>query len=423
MTNNFNLLHSLTCIACSDILVDPITLSCGYTICSHCFPISSPTSIKKSFFKCPAPHCDAATHLFGPQLSLDVTITQLTQTFRDSLSQSDDLNEPLLLSLLQCNACQHPFVDPTTTPCGHTFCRLCLLNSKVDSDGCQLCKQPIPKFSSLMSQPVNHVLSQLVKELQYTSTALENRQQTPMLNSFQSQQTQVPIYVSGQIVFPGQQIRLSIQTPPQYQSFRRALIPASRYQSLCLASVHTNQPQLAQYGTILQITNIERLHQGFVLHATGLDRFRLTDIPCGPTADLELLCEPSVPLVSVARDGSAAHEIHLAEQILQTVCHLSQPVNHSVLNAQTAGLLGPLWLESMVSLHGPIPNKKSPNAVCWWAASVLPQVAQEAYTLLKTVSLEDRLNRVNSCLQTYQNQWTSCRERAIHAFMQVPQTS
>ncbi|CAO3659879.1 unnamed protein product [Rhizopus stolonifer] len=421
MSNKFNLIHSLTCIACSDILIDPITLSCGYTICAHCFPISSPSSIKKSVFKCPAPHCDAATHLFGPELSQDVTITHLTQTLRQSLTctnQNPATEAQSFLPLLNCTACQNPAVDPTTTPCGHTFCRLCLLQSKIETDGCKVCTRPLPKFASLMSQPSNQVLSRLVKELQCAGCLPYNTRETPLLDSFQLHQTNVPLFVSGKVILPGQQARIPIHTPAQFEQFSRALIPSTRYNGLCLVSVHRSHPHVAQFGTILQIVNAEQHNNSLLLQVVGVDRFRINEFDT--LADFDILQEPSLSLISM--DVSHDYTMELADSILQCIQYLSQPSNTKVLHAQTAGLLGPLWLESMTSLHGPIPSKESPAAVCWWVASTLPVNENDLYVLLRTLSLVDRLELVISWLQAYQSQWTSCRARAIHAYLQVPQT-
>jgi hypothetical protein len=59
-----------------------------------------------------------------------VAITRCFQTAASSLKIED----------LDCHLCLDPLVDPVTTPCGHTFCRNCLLSSICHSKLCPLCR-------------------------------------------------------------------------------------------------------------------------------------------------------------------------------------------------------------------------------------------------------------------------------------------
>ncbi len=208
-----------------------------------------------------------------------------------------------------------------------------------------------------------------------------------------------------------------------------------QYHSPCLASIHRSQPHVAKFGTLLQIMNTQRQNGALVIDVVGMDRFRLKsykDKESRLMADFEILDESSLVPLSIECAGSedaliqhtyiTEYAIELANTISQHIQYLAQPssIPSHLLHAQTAGLLGPLWLESMVSLHGPMPPRENPAAVCWWTATVLPIPISDAYELLRTISLVDRLELVISWLQSYQSQWTQCRERAIYAYLQVP---
>ncbi|KAG1373561.1 hypothetical protein G6F61_010078 [Rhizopus arrhizus] len=433
MSKKFNLLQTLACIACGGVLIDPITLSCGYTICVHCFPISSPSSIKKSVFKCPAPHCDAETHLFGPELSQDATITQLTHILHQSvtLEETDNkqIDPAMIVPLLNCLSCHHSISDPITTPCGHTFCRACVLRSKIENNACSFCCRPLPKYSNLVSQSPNHTLSRLVKELQLLGSL-------PSHDNDFIHQTNVPLFISDQVIFPGQHTQLLIHTHFQMTMLKESIMTCGQYHSPCLASIHRSQPHVAKFGTLLQIMNTQRQNGALVIDVVGMNRFRLKsyqDKESRLMADFEILDESSLVPLSIECAGSedaliqhtyiTEYAIELANTISQHIQYLAQPssIPSHLLHAQTAGLLGPLWLESMVSLHGPMPPRENPAAVCWWTATVLPIPISDAYELLRTISLVDRLELVISWLQSYQSQWTQCRERAIYAYLQVPQ--
>ncbi|KAI7896684.1 ATP-dependent protease La domain-containing protein [Mucor mucedo] len=459
MTDRFNFTQSLTCVACGDILADPITLSCGYTVCSHCFPVSSPTSVKKSVFRCPVPHCESATHLFGPELLADVTVTELTNILRkylpncslppspcseiDTTSNSTDLIATSVIPLLQCHSCTSPVVDPITTPCGHTYCRLCILQSKIDTDQCNTCYRPLPKFSNLLSQAPNHLISRLVKDFQLSGLLPCNTRETALLDSVHLQQNNVPLFISGKVILPGQSFRLPIYAPNHLRMFRDSLIPSSRYNGLCLAAVHRSRPQVAQFGTILQIIGVEHHNDAIIIDVVGVDRFKLDthqeEDETTLVANFEILHEASIRQLSIEIPNSPSADDHLglqkqheqvsqyavdlADTVLRFIQHLSQQstMPAGVLHTQTAGLLGPLWFESMKALHGPMPSKLNPTAVCWWAAVVLPVAHTDLYLLLRTIPIIDRLELVISWMQNLQSQWERCRSSAIHAFSQVPQ--
>ncbi|KAJ0000435.1 hypothetical protein NQD34_012277 [Periophthalmus magnuspinnatus] len=65
---------------------------------------------------------------------------------------------------LQCFICLEVFTDPVTTPCGHTFCRVCI-NQHWNNNRpytCPLCKH---KFSSRPDLQINPALAMIVNEL------------------------------------------------------------------------------------------------------------------------------------------------------------------------------------------------------------------------------------------------------------------
>lgn len=456
MTDRFNFTQSLACLACGEILIEPITLSCGYTVCSHCFPITSPTSIKKSVFRCPVPHCDSATHLFGPEVLPDVTAVEITNILRNFLpncsrppSPSHDMDntKPIdvianaVIPLLKCQSCSSPVVDPTTTPCGHTFCRLCILQQKIDTDTCQACYRPLPKFSNLLSQAPNQLISRIVKGFQLSGLLPCSTREAPLLDSINLKQINVPLFVSGTVILPGQSFRLPTFQHNQLRMFREALIPSSRYSGLCLAAVHHSLPQVAQFGTILQIIGVEHRNDAIIVDVAGVDRFKLdTHQEQDETtlvANFEILHEDSIRQLSIdipnlpsaddhlglikQKEHVSQYAIDLADTVLQFIKHLASTPTMPAgsLHTQTAGLLGPLWYESIKSFHGPMPSKNNPMAACWWAAVVLPVAPTDLYILLRTIPIIDRLELVISWIQGLQSQWERCRSSAIHAYSQI----
>ncbi|XDV46579.1 hypothetical protein PO909_014452 [Leuciscus waleckii] len=69
---------------------------------------------------------------------------------------------PSLNEKLQCSICLKVFTDPVTTPCGHNFCRTCLMKCWPNSPicFCPLCKE---KFSRRPDLKINTTLGKLVQ--------------------------------------------------------------------------------------------------------------------------------------------------------------------------------------------------------------------------------------------------------------------
>ncbi|XDV46545.1 hypothetical protein PO909_014425, partial [Leuciscus waleckii] len=75
---------------------------------------------------------------------------------------------PALNEELQCSICLEVFTDPVTTPCGHNFCRTCLIKCWTNSQTCfcPLCKETFsrrPKFkiNTTLREVVQHFKEKL----------------------------------------------------------------------------------------------------------------------------------------------------------------------------------------------------------------------------------------------------------------------
>lgn len=450
MADQLNLTQLLTCNVCGDILSEPITLSCGNTICSHCFPVNSPSN-KKSVFVCPISQCTSASHLFGPELLVDASISEIANILREYLASCPCPLSPVeeyengyldalsraVVPYLRCSGCHLTTVDPITSHCGHTFCRLCILQTKVDSDNCNVCYRPLPKYSHLSAQSSNKLIAQMIKSLQFAGALPFTTTETALLDANNNEQRNVPLFVSNNVILPGQKFKLPVFNAAHLNMFRSSLIPSSRYSGLCLASVHRNKPQVAQFGTILKIVGVEHRPDAIMIDVVGTDRFKLDshreENESTLFADFELLPEASITQfgiefpcssagdVAMIQEHAYGYSVELADTILHFIHHLGQAPNmpNGTLHAQTQGILGPLWFENMKTIHGAIPSKSDPAAVCWWAAVVLPTAPNDLYGLLRTVPLVDRLELVITWMQAMQNQWERCRSTAINAINRV----
>ncbi|KAF7695719.1 hypothetical protein HF521_007442 [Silurus meridionalis] len=71
-----------------------------------------------------------------------------------------DLLDP---SDFECSLCMRLFYDPVTTPCGHSFCKNCLLRSLDHSPQCPLCKESLRLYLASRRFSITRVLDDIIK--------------------------------------------------------------------------------------------------------------------------------------------------------------------------------------------------------------------------------------------------------------------
>lgn len=79
---------------------------------------------------------------------------------------------------LQCSICLQPFVEPVTTPCGHNYCKSCIMGywAGTNLPQCPLCKK---KFHNKPQLQVNTVFRDMVEY--FSSMKVENEEDVPAI--------------------------------------------------------------------------------------------------------------------------------------------------------------------------------------------------------------------------------------------------
>ncbi|KAF9107992.1 hypothetical protein BGX29_003845 [Mortierella sp. GBA35] len=211
----------LQCRTCKDLLLNPVTLPCGFTVCQACLPPLQSIAFRQQIH-CPFPACARSNIHLADQLSVDVTLQSLTSAWRvacpqenpqkvetasssNSSPSSTDVsslssskrhaffldnnlpkvetpaeppvpisifyrNVPLVINTLrskiqqeiECQVCFLVFDQPLTTSCGHTLCKSCLITSLDHNPNCPLCRRKLPLYMYYHNQPVNKALVWLI---------------------------------------------------------------------------------------------------------------------------------------------------------------------------------------------------------------------------------------------------------------------
>ncbi|OAD67236.1 hypothetical protein PHYBLDRAFT_85770 [Phycomyces blakesleeanus NRRL 1555(-)] len=450
----------LSCYVCKDPLVDPVALSCGYTVCRDCVDI-----IPQKVFHCPVPDCNQPSHLFGRSLHPDTTVFAISRLITNTAHPSSELSSHLtqkssaLSTIMECMHCHDPFSDPITTHCGHTFCRLCALFLKATKNHCSACKLPLPRYTSLVNQPSNRMISQLSKKL-FQDTQRRTSRDLGSSNRHKS----VVLYVSQAIILPHQRFRLPVM-PEDRSRFQTCLLKSSRYDNVCIGMVYCGT-KLSLMGTLVKILAVEHRSDGILLvDLAGLDRFQVLDhspyikedtdtsllatinilpeihlsedcVGFQTITDTELSSQSSltedetneesslsVDVVEIGRPLWAAdimpqqddtfNSIDLPDDETESMTITIRDFIHRLASppvtgckASTEGLFGPTWFTNIQILHGDMPPLSRSAALCWWVSFVLPILNKDKLRLLKTLPLKSRLALVLSWIDRLEQQWT-----------------
>jgi len=355
-----------------------------------------------------------------------------------SLSASGDGYEHLDITLLErlrdvthkeldCLVCYNLMLDPTTTSCGHTFCRRCLARVMDHSSICPFCRRGLHVPASLQNQSSNVILNSLLNGLcpdlvSARADALKAEEQAGdnVLN--------VPLFICT-LSLPSMPTFLHV-FEPRYRLMMRRVIEGSRQFGMVMYN-RTHAPQgdlgstpFLEYGTLLEIVNYELLRDGrSFIETRGIGRFkvrahglldgynvsrieRVEDVSLAEEAILEQR------ETTMARDYAEAFFRDHPQTQLPTEVAIETLSTQQLLDSCTAFVremreASAPWLrERIIQVYGEPPE--DPAIFPYWFASVVPIVEEEKYVLLQTERVRERLKIVYSWIGRIRGQrWSS----------------
>ncbi|KAG0380672.1 hypothetical protein BGX24_006199 [Mortierella sp. AD032] len=293
-------MQPLQCRICKDLLLNPITLPCGFTACQACLPPLQSISFRQQIH-CPFPACARSNIHSADQLSIDVTLQSLTTAWRatclqqhthtgnllpstSSASSIDTTsahpahqhldtpsepastpnfyqNVPQVIEALrpkiqqetECQVCFLVFDQPLTTSCGHTLCKSCLITSLDHNPNCPLCRRKLPLYMFYHNQPVNKALVWLINFMSRqraqdeieglsfnattTTTAEEKRDLDPNL-------AMTPLFINS-LIFPRMPCYLLVFEPRYRRMLRNVLKTESKVFGMVLPPQQQKQHRFA----------------------------------------------------------------------------------------------------------------------------------------------------------------------------------
>ncbi|XP_069825197.1 LON peptidase N-terminal domain and RING finger protein 1-like isoform X2 [Dendropsophus ebraccatus] len=311
------------------------------------------------------------------------------ENHKDCLPPDLSLKDILSLSDVECSLCIRMFLDPITTPCGHTFCRECLERCMDHQPYCPLCKQCLREYLRVGSYAITAVVQDLMVTIFPSEMADRKQVHLTEIAEMSNLIRNVPIFVCT-VAFPGVACPLHVFEPRYRLMMRRCLETGTKSFGMCL---YESGKSFADYGCMLEIQHLDYLPDGRSLVETmGRRRFRVLQrglLDGYHIAEIEYLVDK-----------------RLEEEELQEVQRLHDAVYQQLEDCFTQHRGS---LSRRIFMHHTSPPPKeddiqaSPDGPnwCWWLLSVLPLDPTYQMLILSMTSLKERLLHLKHILSVF----------------------
>jgi len=309
-----------------------------------------------------------------------------------------------------CLVCYNLMLDPTTTTCGHTFCRRCLARVMDHSNICPFCRRNLHIPASLQNQAGNAILNSLLNGLcpeLVTARAAALKAEEQAGDNVLS----TPLFICT-LSLPAMPTFLHV-FEPRYRLMMRRVIEGNKqfgmvmYNRTSAVQGDLGATPFLEYGTLLEIVNYELLRDGrSFIESRGIGRFKIR--AHGMLDGYNVGRVERVEDVSLAEEGIAEQREttmarDYAENFLREHPQTALPTDLATEVLSTQQLLDSCttfvrqmreasapWLrERIIQVYGEPPE--DPALFPYWFASVVPIVEEEKYVLLRTTRVRERL--------------------------------
>ncbi|XP_037069975.1 LON peptidase N-terminal domain and RING finger protein 3-like [Pollicipes pollicipes] len=312
---------------------------------------------------------------------------QHVRTVADGQASRDDF---------ECSLCYRLLWHPTSTPCGHTFCRSCIDRWLDHSPTCPLCKMALDEFLADRGRATTTFLHYAMETLLAVDMSERQRvhEEEMLADSLAGQdlQHEIPVFVCT-LAFPTLPCPLHVFEPRYRLMVRRSMESGTREFGICMPS-SSDAHGFVDIGVMLEIRDLRYFPDGrSVVDAVGSRRFRCLEKGQRDgysTARVEFLVDQTVPPEGL--------------QELQT------------LHDQVRGLVETWWTEHfrerrderarVVSFFGQMPNVEtsywtlpSGPSWLWWTLAILPVRSSLQLEVLAMTSLKLRLRVIGRMLR------------------------
>ncbi|CAK9219340.1 unnamed protein product [Sphagnum jensenii] len=288
---------------------------------------------------------------------------------RRKLEHSDDLDCTLCLKLLY---------NPITTPCGHSFCRSCLLQALDHGNKCPMCRTVL--FVSPKTYPISVTLNNIIQrnfQEEYQERKTEMDAITLAGNDI------LPLFVMD-TVLPMQHVALNI-FEPRYRLMVRRIMEGNR--RMGMVGIDPETGAVADVACEVEISECEPVPDGrFLLEVLGRRRFRIIE-----TWDQDGY---RIAKVQWLQDVIPAPGSPEQKEVYRMARTAAEVVNTFLTRAQDAARKDYHGrLRELLNQSEGRPNISDPECFSFWIANLLPIRTAERLQFLRLTDTRERLNQ------------------------------
>jgi len=282
----------------------------------------------------------------------------------------------------ECVLCMKLYYQPVTTPCGHTFCKGCLIRSLDHKPSCPMCREAL-HFST--EHPVNITLQNIIKNSFPAEYEQRKREEDRLITQ---NEANMPLFVLNTVAVPGQSFPLHIFEPRYRLMMRRCMAGDKLFGLIGAHRDDHGAWKMNEYGTVLKINDFKLLPDGRSYVGTVATlRFRVLDT---------WICDGyNAGRVEYVHDSpkdnrQVSRELEMLNEIVNALRQLTQNPEHldgALRNFST-------YIQS--NLHK-IPQ--NPDEASWWLLAMLPQNVDDSDQPLRSRSTLERLQQTKALLE------------------------
>lgn len=293
-----------------------------------------------------------------------------------------------------CILCCRVLWKPVTTPCGHTYCWMCLDRCLDYSSACPLCITSLADYLASTQKTVTDFLERALKistPIEYAARATNHRLELVQGLGLGLGSEEIAIFICT-TAFPCVACPLFVYEPRYRLMVRRCVESGMRQFGIaaCLNRDATGTKKYAEYGTMLEMKDRVLLKDGCsILSTMGGRRFRVLaggEKDGYDTAQVEFLRD------SVVQPDQLAGLLELHDKV-------------RIKARRWWSTVAPLQRDEIQRVFGRMPDTEDdwprlPDGPSWtwWLLAILPLGPQLQVGILGTTSLEKRLRAIEKTL-------------------------
>ncbi|OZJ07024.1 hypothetical protein BZG36_00227 [Bifiguratus adelaidae] len=460
----------LVCAVCRSPLVEPVTLSCGYTLCKACLPAFHPDSAWR--FTCPVRACRHTSHLFVKDVMPDMTLCKLlafaSKSKRDIIERHSQRIKRLTKPPI--------FESDSDTVTDEEFHHTLSIQSDSDSDDDNLsiysrhsngfgdplwasyssesdteetwheelmneldCNVCLSLFYDPVITPCGHTFCQecLLRTIDHGPYCPTCRQLIPGYKFFKQHAISSTLSTIIQTIFPVQHQQRHLAAIAQSTTNELTEVPIficslafpnmpcilhvfeDRYKRMLQHTIDSNRRRFGlclpgtggepfrEYGTMLEIRRLELTSDGRSLVETvGSWRFRVKS----RRIHQGYYTAHVERIEDITPEEEATRE---AQAIAQHAMSTQDMIYYSRAFATELRTMSAPWLLQRLSgYYGDMPI--DPCLFSWWMAALLPVPEEERYRLLAIDSIHARVQLIVHWIRLLRTQRVGCRAQEFY---------